>query len=114
MNLEVMAVDFSLCLPEAISFESLPGHSVEVRFEQQVTLESFIFSTVFFWAIRCWDNVPAVYDVSAGWISKPQVCSPTKIRVKWNVVSLAERNPEPPIGREAQTVLLCAMGAEIY
>jgi hypothetical protein len=48
MNLEVMAVDFSLCLQETISFEILPGHSVGVHFEQQVTLESFIFSTTFF------------------------------------------------------------------
>jgi hypothetical protein len=56
MNLEVMAVDFSLCLQETISFENLPRQSIGIRFEQQVTLESFIFSTIFFWAIHYWDN----------------------------------------------------------
>jgi hypothetical protein len=59
-------------------------------------------------------NVPAVYDVLAGRISKPQVCSPAKMWVEWSVggvADLAKRNPEPPTGGEAYTVLLCDVGA---
>jgi hypothetical protein len=43
-------------------------------------------------------NVPAVSDVLAGRIGKPQVCSPAKMWVKWSVggaADLAKRNPEP-------------------
>jgi hypothetical protein len=56
MNLEVLAADFSLCVQETISFDKLPGYSVGVRFEQQITLESFIFSTIFFWGIKHWED----------------------------------------------------------
>jgi hypothetical protein len=59
-------------------------------------------------------NVPAVYDVFVGRISKPQVCSPAKMWVEGGVgmseaIDLADRNPGATEGSGAYTVLLGAV-----
>jgi hypothetical protein len=57
-------------------------------------------------------NVPAVYDVLVGRISKPQVCSPAKMWVEGaveGVADLGEWNPGATKGSGAYTDLLCAV-----